>query len=121
MSLIQNDPWFQPQLTDLKKFDIKEIANGLKFTKFNAGDYVFKNGQYGDKFFIIMKGVASIQIPFGLDVKQIIGRWLKFRDVSMNQLKDKNIREAQITSENNNKNRHLERYNELNQWYKYGF
>ena len=121
MSLIQNDPWFQPQLTALTKFDIKDIANGLKFTKFNAGDFIFKTGQYGDKFFIIMKGVASIQIPFGLDVKQIIGRWLKFRDVSMNQLKDKNIREAQITSENNNKNRLMERYIELNKWYIFGF
>lgn len=50
-------------------WDIKEIASGLKYTQFKAGEYIFKNGQYGDKFFIIMKGVTTVHVPFGLNVK----------------------------------------------------
>ena len=39
--LIANDPFFSKQ-EDLKSYDIKEIANGLTFTKFKAGEFVFK-------------------------------------------------------------------------------
>jgi hypothetical protein len=71
-------------LPELKSYDIKEIANGFQFKKVKAGECVFKTGDYGDKMFIIMKGVATVLIPYGLDSKQIIARWLKFRDVSLN-------------------------------------
>ena len=78
----------------MKSYDIKEIASGLNFTKFDAGEYVFRAGQYGDKFFIIMRGVAAVKIPYGLTSTQIIDRWLKFRDVSLNQVNERGIREA---------------------------
>lgn len=105
----------------MKSYDIKEIASGLNFTKFNAGEYVFRAGQYGDKFFIIMRGVAAVKIPYGLTSSQIIDRWLKFRDVSLNQVNERGIREAQVKKEYSDKQRLRVRYDELKQWYESSF
>ena len=63
-----------------------------------------------------MKGVATVNIPFGLDSKQIIDRWLKFRDVSLNQHNERGTREAQVAREYNMKYTLRPKYEELLKW-----
>ena len=40
-----------------------EIYPKIKFEHFPAGEVVFNHGDYGDKFYIIMKGEVGVIIP----------------------------------------------------------
>jgi CRP-like cAMP-binding protein len=35
----------------------------MQYLHFKKGDYVFKFGDFGDKFYIILKGEVSVRIP----------------------------------------------------------
>lgn len=43
--------------------EFKEIAQVLKFEKINGSQNVITHGDNGNKFYIILKGVVSVQIP----------------------------------------------------------
>ena len=69
----------------MKIYDVKDIASGLSYRFFRKGDKVFEAGENGEKYYIIIKGVATILVPFGLDKNEVISRWEKFRDTSLDQ------------------------------------
>jgi len=48
---------------NIKDKDILELCQVFCFDKIDAGDNVFKWGDAGDKFYIIIKGLCSVQIP----------------------------------------------------------
>ena len=48
---------------------MKDIASGMKLVRVEKGANVFHHGDPGDKLYFLIKGVASIKIPFGLDNK----------------------------------------------------
>ncbi len=35
----------------------------MRYESFRRGDYIYKHGDYGDKFFILLKGRASVLMP----------------------------------------------------------
>lgn len=60
---IRDIPFFKYRDTGvITEQDSFEIASALKFEKFKAGDKVVNFGDEGDKFYIILKGVVSVQI-----------------------------------------------------------
>ena len=40
-----------------------ELVQVMRFESFRKGDYIYKHGDYADKFFILLKGRASILMP----------------------------------------------------------
>ena len=40
-------------------YDRSKIADALKELRFNSGDYIIKQGDHGDSFFIVMEGEAA--------------------------------------------------------------
>jgi hypothetical protein len=42
---------------------LKELTISIHFVKFNKGTDIFKYGDYGDEFFVIMKGNVGVHIP----------------------------------------------------------
>jgi signal-transduction protein with cAMP-binding, CBS, and nucleotidyltransferase domain len=60
---IKSIPFFKYRDTGvITDQDSYEIASSLKFEKFKAGEKVVNFGDDGDKFYIILKGVVSVQI-----------------------------------------------------------
>tara|TARA_B110000285_G_C15055044_1_gene579102 strand:+ start:123 stop:725 length:603 start_codon:yes stop_codon:yes gene_type:complete len=60
---IKSIPFFKYRDTGvITDQDSYEIASSLKFEKFKAGEKVVNFGDEGDKFYIILKGVVSVQI-----------------------------------------------------------
>lgn len=47
----------------MAKKDLIELSNFAKYEVFNEGDTVFKQGDFADKLFIILKGQCCVQIP----------------------------------------------------------
>ena len=43
--------------------DLHEVCHLVKHEYMRAGDHVFKYGDFGDKFYVILKGQVSIRIP----------------------------------------------------------
>lgn len=46
----------------MSKRDLSEISNHLKYEFLEAGDTIFKQGDPGDQFYIIMKGQVQVSI-----------------------------------------------------------
>jgi CRP-like cAMP-binding protein len=42
---------------------IFDVCMGLKHEYKRKGDYVFKFGDFGDKFYVILTGEVSVRIP----------------------------------------------------------
>ena len=42
------------------------MARTMKFRKVEKGLNVFNHGEYGDKFYVIVKGVATVNAPFDI-------------------------------------------------------
>ena len=47
----------------LKKAEIEDLAQNLRFKTILGKDNVMEYGDFGDEFFIIIKGLVSIKIP----------------------------------------------------------
>ncbi|CDW74956.1 UNKNOWN [Stylonychia lemnae] len=43
--------------------DLSQICHELKYEFYREGESVFRQGEYGDKFYIILKGEVSVKIP----------------------------------------------------------
>lgn len=82
---------------------MKDVSSGLRLVKFEKGQNVFHHGDQGQKIYFVIKGVISVKIPFELNNKQIVSRWLKFRDVSIDQVHEREFRETLINKEYLNK------------------
>lgn len=100
---------------------MKDIASGMKLVRVEKGENVFHHGDSGDKLYFLIKGVASIKIPFGLDNKQIVARYMKFRDVSIDQSNQREFRESQINKDYREKTNLFENFGRLQQWYEKEF
>jgi len=51
-----------PLLSQLTASEITKLADNLKYELFAAGEVLMTQGQKGDKFFIIKKGVCEVEI-----------------------------------------------------------
>lgn len=47
----------------LKKGEFEDLAQNLRFRTILAKDKVMEYGDFGDEFFIILKGIVRIEIP----------------------------------------------------------
>jgi hypothetical protein len=54
---------------------------------------VFNYGEIGDEFFIILKGVISINVPFGRSKIEANEIWMKFRDISIDEYGERDQKE----------------------------
>jgi len=43
--------------------DLVQICQEMKHAHYREGEAVFKQGEYGDKFYIILRGEVSVKIP----------------------------------------------------------
>ena len=43
--------------------DLVQICQEMKHEFYREGEAVFKQGEYGDKFYIILRGEVSVKIP----------------------------------------------------------
>lgn len=43
--------------------DLVQICQELKHEFYKEGEVVFKQGEYGDKFYVILKGEVAVKIP----------------------------------------------------------
>ena len=54
---------FFKQLDGLTEKYIRDLAISIYFIKFENGHEICKYGEYGDEFFVIMKGNVNVFIP----------------------------------------------------------
>lgn len=87
----------------------------LRFVK--KGENVFNCGDYGNKFYIIISGLVTISIPFGLTYDQYVARWLKFRDVTLDQLAEEDLRKGQMKDDHEKMSQLRKVYEALDAWY----
>eukprot|EP00347_Sterkiella_histriomuscorum_P018268 403346159 len=52
---------------DIKDNYFVDIVQALQYEHFDSGEYVFQDGDLGDKFYIILKGRVSVQLPYYVD------------------------------------------------------
>lgn len=52
--------FFQHQ--DLQEELLLEMVQNLKYEPFKKGDFVYKHGDYGDRFYMIMRGRVSVMM-----------------------------------------------------------
>ena len=55
---LRNIDFFQHQ--DLQEEIILEMIQNLRYEYFKKGDFVYKHGDYGDRFYMILKGRVSV-------------------------------------------------------------
>lgn len=60
LSLLKDVHFFKER--NILGSDLIEVGKELKYEVFDKDEYVFKAGEYGDKFFIILKGIVSVTI-----------------------------------------------------------
>lgn len=77
-SLIANVKFFE----SLKHFKstFKEVCINLTYEFFEKGRYIFREGEYGDKFFILIQGEAGVLITIKEKGENIIKEVLVYRD-----------------------------------------
>lgn len=61
MPLIKELKFFKTR--NIEGTDIFEVCLELKHLSLKKGEYVFKYGDIGDSFYIILSGLVSIRIP----------------------------------------------------------
>ena len=55
---------FFRNLVEKKPLDeVFELLRWLKYESRKRGDYLFRHGDVGDKFYIILSGIVGVQIP----------------------------------------------------------
>ena len=96
---------FLGTLSYLKQHDIKDLASSLQFKFVKKGENVFTCGDFGKKFYMIMSGLVTFTIPFSssLTEKQYVSIWQKFRDITIDQYKEADLREEQMHQEHHKK------------------
>ena len=52
--------------------NLLQISRSMKFRAFKAGEDVFKYGEKGNEFFIILKGKVSVRAPRQEKVQKVI-------------------------------------------------
>lgn len=57
-------------LTELTREELKDISGLLSTKKYEAGNYVFKEGDKGDSLFIIEKGKVSISVKMKYKIEK---------------------------------------------------
>jgi signal-transduction protein with cAMP-binding, CBS, and nucleotidyltransferase domain len=60
---MMRDIQFFKERGDVKEADFAEIGQCLTYEYFKNGNSVFEWGSVGDKFYIILQGVVSVQVP----------------------------------------------------------
>jgi len=51
-----------PLLSQLTRSEMTKLADNLKYELFAAGEVLMTQGEKGDKFFIIKKGICEVEI-----------------------------------------------------------
>lgn len=54
---LKDEKFFNEGSHKLKYYDMKDIASHLTLEYFKQGENVFKAGDVGDKFYIVLRGV----------------------------------------------------------------
>ena len=86
MKLVKNDKFFNSnQNSNLKYYEMKDICSRLKVKKTNKGEMLYRYGDVGTKYYIILKGVASVIVPYGTNKQKIIQIASEFRDVTLDE------------------------------------
>lgn len=62
-SLMTSEPFKTTSETPLTMDTFQDIYPKIKYEHFAEGDAVFKHGDFGNKFYIIIKGSVSVLIP----------------------------------------------------------
>jgi len=61
VEMIQQIKFFKDR--NIKDKDVSELCTAFKFEHFDSHSNVFKWGDQGEKFYIIIKGQVSVQVP----------------------------------------------------------
>lgn len=61
VSLIKGLKFFKER--NIYDLDLQEVTNVLKFEKFSPGEIIMNFGEKGDKFYVIVQGLALVRIP----------------------------------------------------------
>jgi hypothetical protein len=75
----------------MDQYELTQISDALKTSTFNSGDYVIKEGEMGDIFYIIEEGEAIATKTFEPGM---------FLIIKANNLRKLTVMEKVITSEN---------------------
>ena len=122
MRHVKNDVFFTETIhTKLGFYDMKDLCSHFKLKKVRRGQNVFNNGETGDKFFIILKGLVSILVPYGVSKDELISRWKRFRDVTIDQYGEADLKEIRLYQEYDKKKQLRKKYNTLLKWKKEDF
>jgi CRP-like cAMP-binding protein len=70
------------------------VAQNIQYLNCEPGDTIFKQGDFGDKYFIILKGKIQVQIPDPLGTGLIEPKIIKQEIVEEEEVieEDKNIK-----------------------------
>lgn len=73
---IMSDIEFFKKNQDIKEKDLVDICTRVKYLRTSAGEKVFNHGEYGDKFYIILRGTLKVLIPIKKPEKIVSSRSL---------------------------------------------
>ena len=48
---------------NIQGHDIIQVCSEMKYECFRAGDTVFQFGEYGDKFYVTLRGEVCVKVP----------------------------------------------------------
>jgi CRP-like cAMP-binding protein len=60
LSVLIKQVKFFRDMNDLSRSDMRDLASHFKFEFKRGMDYVMHIGDYGDKFYIVLRGVLSV-------------------------------------------------------------
>ena len=60
---LMRNAFFAEQLKEFSSDDFKFISERLRFEFYAEGEKIFGAGDFGDKFYIIIQGNASVLVP----------------------------------------------------------
>ena len=102
MRHLKDEKFFKEKVSQkLKYYDMKEMASMLTYQKVLTKETLFKYGEFGEKFYIILKGVVRLIAPFGISKEDLIKRCFAFRGVGLDSNVEKDAREMTLEKEFN--------------------
>ena len=57
---IKDIEFFKSKRDILKIAELRELVNSFQFEEFEAGSDIFHEGDFGDKFYLILKGKCKV-------------------------------------------------------------